>query len=545
MLRRWLAAVLALALALCGLNALAEEWEIVEATAVENALAAPEGAESSEEEESPGADAEVPVEGPAEKEPDPRAVKIGKAAFPDAAFRQFVAGLDGDGDGMLSGYEADMTVIIDVSGKGVARLDGIRHFTKLEYLYCRGNKLTGLDVSGLSALKYLDCHGNRLKKLNLGKRSKLEYVDCGGNKLQKLDVSGCRALAELNCAQNRISKLNLKKNTALVRLDCRQNKLKSIDVSKNDALMVLACQGNKIYTLDIRKLPAGLLALALREDLNDWDGDAHYWVESDAHCMLLPISTKVTDGKKLLYRKGYYLKHKKPRTKRSAYRRLKDAQYANFRESATTGMGLHALYRGASPLATRCGRTMQAMKAVEAAGIRTIINMSSSMNTVTKSKLYAGSCYASAAVWARQMNMMILSTAFRKNIASICRFMVKNEGPYYIHCIWGKDRTGFMCALLECLMGAGAKEVVRDYQVTYENFYGIRVGSSLSEYVAYNAIRRQLAQAFGIGSIFEAGVDLAACAEGYLLDCGLSEGEIDALKARLATDYPSSADLAK
>lgn len=543
MLRRWLAAVLALAFALCGMSALAEDLEIVEAAVVEETLAAPEGAEAPAGEPIPEAEAEepvaeeAPVESPAEQEPDPRAVKIDKAAFPDASFRKFVAGLDGDGDGMLSGYEADMTVIIDVSGKGIARLDGIRYFTNLEYLYCSHNELTGLDVSGFSSLKHLDCHANRLKKLNLGKRSKLEYLNCGGNKLQKLDVSGCRALVDLDCARNQIAKLNLKKNAALVKLDCRKNKLKSIDVSGNKALTVLICHRNRIGTLDIGKLPAELLALALREDLNDWDSSAHYWVESETHCLQIPNTTKVTDGKKLLYKKDYYLKHKGPKTKRSAYRRLKDAQYANFRECATTGMGRHALYRGASPLLLRAGRTRQAMKAVKAAGIRTIINMSDNMDAAMKYKIYPGSYYASTALWSKWINPNTLGHGSGRDIASICRFMAENEGPYYVHCIWGKDRTGFMCALLECLMGASAAEVIRDYQTTYYNYYGIRVGSNLSEYIAYIHIRRQLAQAFDIGSICDKDVDLAACAEGYLLDCGLSESEIDALKARLATDY--------
>ena len=37
----------------------------------------------------------------------------------------------------------------------------------------------------------------------------------------------------------------------------------------------------------------------------------------------------------------------------------------------------------------------------------------------------------------------------------------------------GKDRTGYVCALLEGLCGATYEEMVADYLITYDNYYRI------------------------------------------------------------------------
>ena len=47
--------------------------------------------------------------------------------------------------------------------------------------------------------------------------------------------------------------------------------------------------------------------------------------------------------------------------------------------------------------------------------------------------------------------------------------MTGQEGPCYIHCTEGKDRTGFVCLLLEALCGANYGELRDDYMTTYAN----------------------------------------------------------------------------
>lgn len=42
-----------------------------------------------------------------------------------------------------------------------------------------------------------------------------------------------------------------------------------------------------------------------------------------------------------------------------------------------------------------------------------------------------------------------------------------------IHCTEGKDRTGFVCTLIEGFAGATYAEIVEDYMMTYFNYYAI------------------------------------------------------------------------
>ena len=66
--------------------------------------------------------------------------------------------------------------------------------------------------------------------------------------------------------------------------------------------------------------------------------------------------------------------------------------------------------------------------------------------------------------------------------------MSKNEGPYYIHCVEGKDRTGFVCAVIEGLANATYEEIVDDYMKTYDNYYGVNESSNREKKIIIKAI---------------------------------------------------------
>ncbi len=120
---------------------------------------------------------------------------------------------------------------------------------------------------------------------------------------------------------------------------------------------------------------------------------------------------------------------------------------------------------------------------------------------------------------------------FKAGLAKGLAFFAAHEGPYLVHCTEGKDRAGFVSALLECLMGATGQEVAADYMVTYYNYYGVEPGSEQYEAILHSNIEKSLGKAFGIDSIYEA--DLAACTEAYLGSLGLSPETVAALKANL------------
>jgi hypothetical protein len=135
------------------------------------------------------------------------------------------------------------------------------------------------------------------------------------------------------------------------------------------------------------------------------------------------------------------------------------------------------------------------------------------------------------------MGMDFFSEEFQEKLAEGFRYMASHDGPYLIHCVEGKDRTGFAAAVLECLMGAMVDEVVGDYMLTYFNFYGIELGTEQYRQIAAGNIEATLSRAFGIGSIREDGIDLSVCAGNWLESLGMSREEISALKEKLAEDY--------
>lgn len=87
-----------------------------------------------------------------------RGVTLDEKNFPDEAFRALLAEtVDGSGDSLLSTLEMRRVSELNCSGLGIADLTGIEHFTQLVALNCENNKL----------LSEIYCGGNRLATLDL------------------------------------------------------------------------------------------------------------------------------------------------------------------------------------------------------------------------------------------------------------------------------------------------------------------------------------------------------------------------------------------
>lgn len=219
---------------------------------------------------------------------------------------------------------------------------------------------------------------------------------------------------------------------------------------------------------------------------------------------------------------------------REKYAHLTDADYANFRAVNTTGMGEDILFRSSSPVNPALNRNKEADDMLVDSLIRTVFNMADSEESMKEYPDYLQTGYSECDIIALNMGMDFHADEFREKLAEGYRYMASHEGPYLIHCNEGKDRTGFAVAVLSCLMGASPDDIVRDYMLTYYNFYGIEPGTEQYDQVADSNIKASLAKAFGIESIDAEGVDLAACAEEYLKGLGMTADEITALKDSLS-----------
>ena len=216
---------------------------------------------------------------------------------------------------------------------------------------------------------------------------------------------------------------------------------------------------------------------------------------------------------------------------RGDYPDLTDSEFANFRPVTTTGMGKGILYRSSSPVNPEINRSAQATAAAEAAGIRTVMNLADAESTLASYEGYEGSWYSTLNVIPLNLGVDFVADDFRSGLAEGFRFIASHEGPYLVHCNEGKDRAGFASAILECLMGATAEEVVADYMVTYYNYYGVADGTDQYNVIASSNIVKSLSTAFGVDDFYS--VDLAKEAEEYLEDIGMTEDEIASLKAAL------------
>ena len=222
---------------------------------------------------------------------------------------------------------------------------------------------------------------------------------------------------------------------------------------------------------------------------------------------------------------------------RSDYEKLSNSEYANFRAVNTTGMGTDTLFRSSSPVNPALNRNEEADEALLSSMVRTIINIGDDEEEMKNYADYNLTNYSKCDIIAADMSTDFFSADFRQKLAECYRFMISHEGPYLIHCNEGKDRTGFVVAVLESFMGADEDEIVEDYMLTYYNFYGIEPGSKQYDQISAGSIEGYLEKAFKIPSIRKDDVDLQACAETYLLGLGLSEEELAALRDKLSLDY--------
>jgi len=242
-----------------------------------------------------------------------------------------------------------------------------------------------------------------------------------------------------------------------------------------------------------------------------------------------PVQVTITLKEKGGYREQWLL-HQLVRTnERSDYGHLSDEAFANFRMVDTTGIRPGRLYRSSSPINPEIGRSAYADAAARKAGIATVINLADASNTYEELE---NAFYPQCQTIYLNLSVDFASADFKEGLTKGLRFMLANEPPYLVHCNEGKDRAGFASALLECLMGASAEEVIEDYMQTYINYYGLEKGTEKYDAVVNSNIAKTLAAAFEVEDIHTA--DLAAEAAAFMQEeLGLAQAEVEALKTKL------------
>lgn len=257
------------------------------------------------------------------------------------------------------------------------------------------------------------------------------------------------------------------------------------------------------------------------------------------------VGDKVTFS--LAEKEGYLAEYQLRQLKRTNVRSdyATDSIFANFRSITTAGIKPAVLYRSSSPVNNELGRAAYANALAKAVGIGTVLNLADSDEEIKGyfgakdfASDYYKSLYDAGKVKALNMDVNLAGKDFGKKLAEGLRFLSKNNGPYLIHCTEGKDRAGFVSAVLESLMGAKLDEVVADYMTTYENYYGVKKESEQYTSIANSNIVTSLTTVvcgYPKGTDISK-VNLAAASEKYLKKCGMTSNEIAALKKKLSAD---------
>ena len=221
-----------------------------------------------------------------------------------------------------------------------------------------------------------------------------------------------------------------------------------------------------------------------------------------------------------------------------------DAAFANFREIKGGKIGEGALFRSSSPINNEIGRAQYADALVKENGIRTVMNLADSEESIVSymgkedfASPYYASLFENGDVIALNMGVSFKTREFQASLSEGLTFLASKEGPYLVHCTEGKDRAGFTSALLSALMGLTYQEIVEDYMTTYENYYHIEKGSEQYEAVKKSNIDSMLSFIASVESDKLSQVDLSLKAEEFLLAIGMEEDTVRKLKENLAKNY--------
>lgn len=219
-----------------------------------------------------------------------------------------------------------------------------------------------------------------------------------------------------------------------------------------------------------------------------------------------------------------------------------DAMFANFRSMNLGKLKRDVIYRSASPCDNQHNRAPYVDALIREAGVKTILDLADNEVKIEKyiarddfASPYFLSLYENDQVIPIALNMNYLSDDFGMKIVQGFNLMAEKEGPYLIHCTEGKDRTGFVAMLIEALAKASYEEIEADYMKTYANYYRIDKSNDKEKYQII--LERNLDGMIAF-MVNDAGIDFKNCdlsifAENYLQRCGMSEGQIQALKGCL------------
>jgi hypothetical protein len=216
-----------------------------------------------------------------------------------------------------------------------------------------------------------------------------------------------------------------------------------------------------------------------------------------------------------------------------------DEMFANFRVVKGGNLKDDYFYRSASPCDNHHNRAGFANKLLEDHNVKFVINMSDDEAEYKEhvagddfTSNYYNKLYEEGNVLLLGLDIKYQEEGFTKTFSEALFEMTKHEGPCNIHCVEGKDRTGFAYTLLLALADASPQEIIDDYMLTYYNYFGVTKETNPTKYDAVVCNVNDFL-CFLCGAELRTDVntlDIKAGAENYLKTGGLTDDQIKAIE---------------
>ena len=223
-----------------------------------------------------------------------------------------------------------------------------------------------------------------------------------------------------------------------------------------------------------------------------------------------------------------------------------DEIFGNFREIKVGNIPEGLLYRGASPCDNEHGRAVYVCPLLQKYKIENVLDLSDSPEEIetyyqTKMYPYWNELKDQDKVFTYGLGSNYRKDAYKSGIGQMMEDFLGNDGSFYLHCVEGKDRTGFAALLFESLGNASIEEIRNDYWITYENYFHVTKDNDREFYDAiiglrFNDFLKYLSSLVD-GYIFSLDTItneiLKSGVKTYLLECGLETNDIEGIEEKL------------
>ncbi|MBR4389512.1 MAG: tyrosine-protein phosphatase [Prevotella sp.] len=222
-----------------------------------------------------------------------------------------------------------------------------------------------------------------------------------------------------------------------------------------------------------------------------------------------------------------------------------DEAFANARAVNAGNIASGRLHRTSSPFCNDINRANYVSEYLERQNVRTVLNLADTEEMIQNYDMpsYSRTLWESGHVILCPLKADPTAADFNNRLIEALKVLPSYPAPYVVHCMEGKDRTGYVCALLEGLCGATYEEMVADYLKTYDNYYEITPEKDPGVCNALVSLRLNMCLTYYAGVDDESllqDLDYAKAFSNFLLSHGMSQQQIDALVQALTVSELSA-----